>query len=59
LNAAALLGGAVEAEVAAAGRFEREATPKTYPRLQIIPFAGPASVERAKREETRRQERLI
>ena len=49
----------MEAEVAAAGRFEREATPKTYPRLQIIPFAGPASVERAKREETRRQERLI
>ncbi|MFN3388730.1 MAG: hypothetical protein ACK40O_07330 [Allosphingosinicella sp.] len=62
----------VEAEAAAVGRFESEATGKTYPRLQIItlaelfqgkkpdiPFVDPASVKRAKREETGRQERLI
>jgi site-specific DNA-methyltransferase (adenine-specific) len=62
----------MEAEAAAVGRFESEATGKTYPRLQIItlaelfqgkkpdiPFVDAASVKRAKREETGRQDRLI
>lgn len=62
----------MEAEAAAVGRFESEATGKTYPRLQIItlaelfqgkkpdiPFVDPASVKRAKREETGRQENLL
>lgn len=62
----------MEAEAAAVGRFESEATGKTYPRLQIItlaelfqgkkpdiPFVDSASVKRAKREETGRQDRLI
>ncbi|HEX8640885.1 MAG TPA: DNA methyltransferase, partial [Allosphingosinicella sp.] len=62
----------MEAEAAAVGRFESEATGRTYPRLQIItlaelfqgkkpdiPFVDPASVKRAKREETERQDRLI
>jgi site-specific DNA-methyltransferase (adenine-specific) len=62
----------MEAEAAAVGRFESEATGKTYARLQIItlaelfqgkkpdiPFVNEASVKRAKREETGRQERLI
>jgi site-specific DNA-methyltransferase (adenine-specific) len=62
----------MEAEAAAVGRFESEATGRTYPRLQIItlaelfqgkkpdiPFVDQASVKRAKREETGRQERLI
>lgn len=62
----------METEAAAVGRFESEATGRTYPRLQIItlaelfqgkkpqiPFVDPASVKRAKREETGRQERLI
>lgn len=62
----------MEAEAAAVGRFESEATGKTYPRLQIItlaelfqgkkpdiPFVDAASLKRAKREETGRQERLI
>jgi site-specific DNA-methyltransferase (adenine-specific) len=58
-------------EAAAVGRFE-DAWGRTYPKLQIItlaelfqgkkpriPFVDPASVKRAKREETGRQERLI
>jgi site-specific DNA-methyltransferase (adenine-specific) len=62
----------MEAEAAAVGRFESEVTGRTYPRLQIItlaelfqgkkpdiPFVDQASVKRAKREETGRQERLI
>jgi site-specific DNA-methyltransferase (adenine-specific) len=62
----------METEAAAVGRFESEATGKTYPRLQIItlaelfqgkkpdiPFVDQASVKRAKREATGRQERLI
>ncbi|HEX8527795.1 DNA methyltransferase [Allosphingosinicella sp.] len=62
----------METEAAAVGRFESEATGKTYPRLQIItlaelfqgkkpdiPFVDQASVKRAKREETGRQDRLI
>jgi site-specific DNA-methyltransferase (adenine-specific) len=62
----------MEAEAAAVGRFESEATGRTYPRLQIItlaelfqgkkpdiPFVDQASVKRAKREDTGRQERLI
>jgi site-specific DNA-methyltransferase (adenine-specific) len=62
----------MEAEAAAVGRFESEATGRTYPRLQIItlaelfqgkkpdiPYVDQASVKRAKREETGRQERLI
>jgi DNA modification methylase len=62
----------METEAAAVGRFESEATGRTYPRLQIItlaelfqgkkpdiPFVDPASVKRAKREETGRQDRLI
>jgi site-specific DNA-methyltransferase (adenine-specific) len=62
----------METEAAAVGRFESEATGRTYPRLQIItlaelfqgkkpdiPFVDQASVKRAKREETGRQDRLI
>jgi site-specific DNA-methyltransferase (adenine-specific) len=62
----------METEAAAVGRFESEATGRTYPSLQIItlaelfqgkkpdiPFVDQASVKRAKREETGRQERLI
>jgi site-specific DNA-methyltransferase (adenine-specific) len=62
----------METEAAAVGRFESEATGKTYPRLQIItlaelfqgkkpdiPFVDQASVKRAKREDTGRQDRLI
>ena len=62
----------METEAAAVGRFESEATGRTYPRLQIItlaelfqgkkpdiPFVDQASVKRAKREETGKQERLI
>jgi site-specific DNA-methyltransferase (adenine-specific) len=62
----------MEAEAAAVGRFESEATGRTYPRLQIItlaelfqgkkpdiPFVDQASVKRAKREETGQQGRLI
>lgn len=62
----------MEAEAAAVGRFENEVTGRTYPRLQIItlaelfqgkkpdiPFVDQASVKRAKREDTTRQERLI
>jgi site-specific DNA-methyltransferase (adenine-specific) len=62
----------MEAEAAAVGRFESEATGRTYPRLQIItlaelfqgkkadiPFVDQASVKRAKREDTARQERLF
>jgi SAM-dependent methyltransferase len=62
----------METEAAAVGRFESEATGRTYPRLQIItlaelfqgkkpdiPYVDQASVKRAKREETGRQERLI
>jgi site-specific DNA-methyltransferase (adenine-specific) len=58
----------MEREAAAVGRFEDG----FYPRLQIItlaelfagkkpaiPFVDPASVKRAKREETGRQDRLI
>lgn len=61
----------METEAAAVGRFE-DAWGRTYPRLQIltlaelfqgkkpdIPFVDPASIKRAKREETSRQERLI
>jgi DNA modification methylase len=61
----------METEAAAVGRFE-DGFGRTYPRLQIItlaelfqgkkphiPFVDPASVKRAKREETGRQERLI
>jgi DNA modification methylase len=62
----------METEAAAVGRFESEATGRTYPRLQIItlaelfqgkkpdiPFVDQASVKRAKREETGRQENLL
>jgi site-specific DNA-methyltransferase (adenine-specific) len=62
----------MEAEAAAVGRFESEATGRTYPRLQIItlaelfqgkkpdiPYVDQASVKRAKREDTSRQDRLI
>jgi site-specific DNA-methyltransferase (adenine-specific) len=62
---------AMEKDAAAVGRFEDE-WGRTYPRLQIltlaelfqgkkpqIPFIDPASVKRAKREETGRQDRLI
>jgi site-specific DNA-methyltransferase (adenine-specific) len=62
----------METEAAAVGRFESEATGRTYPRLQIItlaelfqgkkpdiPYVDQASVKRAKREETGRQDRLI
>jgi site-specific DNA-methyltransferase (adenine-specific) len=62
---------AMEKDAAAVGRFEDE-WGRTYPRLQIItlaelfqgkkpaiPFVDPASVKRAKREETGKQERLI
>jgi site-specific DNA-methyltransferase (adenine-specific) len=62
----------METEAAAVGRFESEATGRTYPRLQIItlaelfqgkkpdiPYVDQASVKRAKREDTGRQERLI
>jgi site-specific DNA-methyltransferase (adenine-specific) len=62
----------MEAEAAAVGRFESEATGRTYPRLQIItlaelfqgkkpdiPYVDQASVKRAKREDTGRQDRLI
>ncbi len=61
----------METEAAAVGRFEDE-WGRTYPRLQIltlaelfqgrkpaIPFVDPASVKRARREETGRQDRLI
>jgi len=61
----------MEREAAAVGRFE-DGFGRTYPRLQIItlaelfqgrkpaiPFVDPASVKRAKREETGRQEKLI
>ena len=61
----------METEAAAVGRIE-DAWGRTYPRLQIItlaelfqgkkpdiPFVDPASVKRAKREETGRQDRLI
>jgi site-specific DNA-methyltransferase (adenine-specific) len=61
----------METEAAAVGRFE-DGFGRTYPKLQIItlaelfqgkkphiPFVDPASVKRAKREETGRQERLI
>jgi site-specific DNA-methyltransferase (adenine-specific) len=56
---------------AAVGRFE-DAWGRTYPKLQIItlaelfqgkkpdiPFVDPASVKRAKREETGKQDRLL
>jgi site-specific DNA-methyltransferase (adenine-specific) len=62
---------AMEKDAAAVGRFEDE-WGRTYPRLQIItlaelfqgrkpaiPFVDPASIKRAKREETGRQDRLI
>lgn len=62
----------METEAAAVGRFESEATGRTYPRLQIItlaelfqgkkpdiPYVDQASVKRAKREEMGRQDRLI
>ena len=64
----------MEAEAAAVGRFQSEATGRTNPRLQIItltelfqrkkpdiPFVNQASVKRAKREDAShgRQERLI
>jgi site-specific DNA-methyltransferase (adenine-specific) len=62
----------MEAEAAAVGRFESEATGRTYPRLQIItlaelfqgkkpdiPYVDQASVKRAKREDMGRQDRLI
>lgn len=61
----------METEAAAVGRFEDE-WGRTYPRLQIItlaelfqgkkpdiPFVDPASVKRAKREDTSQQGRLI
>ena len=61
----------METEAAAVGRFE-DAWGRTYPRLQIItlaelfqgkkpdiPFVDPASVKRAKREETGKQEKLL
>jgi len=61
----------METEAAAVGRFE-DGFGRTYPKLQIItlaelfqgrkpdiPFVDPASVKRAKREETGRQDRLI
>jgi adenine specific DNA methylase Mod len=61
----------METEAAAVGRFE-DGFGRTYPKLQIItlaelfqgkkpqiPFVDPASVKRAKREETGKQERLI
>lgn len=61
----------METEAAAVGRFEDQ-WGRTYPRLQIItlaelfqgkrpdiPFVDPASIKRAKREDTARQERLI
>jgi site-specific DNA-methyltransferase (adenine-specific) len=62
----------METEAAAVGRFQSEATGRSYARLQIItlaelfqgkkpdiPFVDPASVKRAKREETGKQDRLI
>lgn len=62
----------MESRAAAVGRFESEATGKTYAKLQIItlaelfggkrpdlPYVDVASVKRAKREDTGRQERLI
>lgn len=62
---------AMEKDAAAVGRFEDE-WGRTYPKLQIItlaelfqgrkphiPFVDPASVKRAKREETGRQDRLL
>ena len=62
----------METEAAAVGRFESEATGRTYPRLQIItlaelfqgkkpdiPYVDQASVKRAKREETGKQDRLL
>lgn len=68
---AALPTGPMLKEAAAAGRFE-DGFGRTYPKLQIItlaelfqgrkpdiPFVDPASVKRAKREETGRQESLI
>jgi site-specific DNA-methyltransferase (adenine-specific) len=61
----------METEAAAVGRFE-DGFGRTYPKLQIItlaelfqgkkpqiPFVDPASVKRAKREETGKQDRLI
>jgi site-specific DNA-methyltransferase (adenine-specific) len=62
----------MEAEAAGVGRFQSEATGRSYARLQIItlaelfqgkkpdiPFVDAASVKRAKREETGKQDRLI
>ncbi len=62
----------MEKRAAAVGRFESEATGRTYARLQIItlaelfqgkrpdlPYVDVASVKRAKREETSTQDRLL
>jgi site-specific DNA-methyltransferase (adenine-specific) len=62
----------METEAAAVGRFESEATGRTYPRLQIItladlfkgkkpdiPYVDAASIKRAAREDTARQDRLL
>jgi site-specific DNA-methyltransferase (adenine-specific) len=62
----------METEAAAVGRFQSEVTGRSYARLQIItlaelfqgkkpdiPFVDAASVKRAKREETGKQDRLI
>ena len=62
----------METEAAAVGRFHAEATDKSYPRLQIItlaelfqgkkpdiPYVDPASIKRAKREDTSQQGQLI
>ena len=59
-------------EAAAVGRFESEATGRTYPRLQIItlaelfqgkkpdiPFVDQASIKRAKREDMGRQDSML
>ena len=59
-------------EAAAVGRFESEATGRTYPRLQIItlaelfqgkkpdiPYVDQASIKRAKREDMSRQESML
>jgi len=61
-----------EHDAAAVGRFESEVTGRTYPRLQIstlaelfqgkkpdIPYVDQASVKRAKREDIRRQDKLL
>lgn len=69
---AALLTRRVRAKAAAVVGLKSQATGKTCPRLQIItlaelfqgkkpgiPFVDQASVKRAKREDTGRQERLI